>query len=168
MYQALYTDNPLKPNRRRRPTTRPTPRKQLLPEIYIRRNWDLTRVFSVFSSFLDPSFLWDLADKQGRTGAAACIVIPWFADRYREGSDWRSLAWWIHDHLDYAHLQFFPKLFAFNVQWHEERTRRIDSFIDPKGGLTKPGMANNSGSHAQWYEGFPRLQSNTHAAYASR
>lgn len=108
--------------------------------------------------------IWDLADKQGKTGAAACIVVPWFTDRYTKGSDWRSLAWWIHDHLDYAHLQFFPNLCAFNIQWHEGRTRRIDSFIDPKGCLTKPGMENNIGSHAAWYKGFPRLQRNTHAA----
>lgn len=103
--------------------------------------------------------IWDIADGQGLTGAAACIVIPWFADRYREGRDWRSLAWWIHDHLDYAHLQFFPKLCAFNIQVHEQRTRRIDSFIEPRGCLTKPGMPNHTGCHASWYEGFPELSS---------
>jgi hypothetical protein len=52
--------------------------------------------------------LWDARDKHGRSGAAACIVIPWFADRYANGADWRSLAWWVHDHLPYAHMQFFP------------------------------------------------------------
>ena len=63
--------------------------------------------------------IWDLPDEKGLKGAGACIVIPWFADRYEEGADWRSLAWWIHDHLPYAHMQFFPKLCAFNIQWHE-------------------------------------------------
>jgi hypothetical protein len=38
----------------------------------------------------------------------ATIVVPWLADRYREGADWRALAWWIHDHLPYSQLQFFP------------------------------------------------------------
>lgn len=102
--------------------------------------------------------IWDLADADGLTGAAACIVIPGFSDRYEAGGDWRSLAWWIHDNLDYAHLQFFPKLCAFNIRWHETRTRRIDSFINPKGCLTKPGMANHTGSHAQSYQGFPVLK----------
>lgn len=101
--------------------------------------------------------IWDRRDAAGRIGAGASVVIPWFADRYKAGADWRALAWWIHDHLPYAHLQFFPKLAAFNIQWHERPTRRIDSFISPRGCLTKPGMANHTGSHAQWYEGFPAL-----------
>ena len=92
----------------------------------------------------------------GCMGAAACVVVPWFADRYAKGADWRALAWWIHDHLPYAHLQFFPKLAAFNIQWHE-RPARIESFIKPRGRLTKPGMANHDGCHAEWYEGFPAL-----------
>ena len=102
--------------------------------------------------------IWDLPDAAGQTGAAACIVIPWFADRYARGWDWRALAWWIHDHLDYAHLQFFPKLCAFNIQWHEARTRRIDSFVAPRGCLTRPGMANHSGSHAAHYRRLPPLR----------
>ena len=82
--------------------------------------------------------VWDLRDADGCMGAGATVVVPRFADRYAQGADWRSLAWWIHDHLPYAHLQFFPKLAAFNVQWHERPQRRIDSFIAPKGCLTKP------------------------------
>ena len=102
--------------------------------------------------------IWDWRDATGHMGAGASIVVPWFADRYAKGADWRSLAWWIHDHLPYAHLQFFPKLAAFNIQWHERPQRRIDSFIAPRGCLTKPGMPNHEGSHAEWYEGFPRLK----------
>ena len=102
--------------------------------------------------------IWDLPDRKGRAGAAACIVVPWFADRYAAGADWRALAWWIHDHLPYAHMQFFPKLAAFNLLWREQPSRRIDSFIAPRGCLTRRGMANNEGSHAAWYEGFPELE----------
>lgn len=102
--------------------------------------------------------IWDRRDRKGRLGATACIVIPWFADRYEAGADWRSLAWYIHDHLPYNTQFYFPKLAAFNLQWREEPKGRIDSYIAPKGCLTKPGMANHSGSHAQWYEGFPKLQ----------
>ena len=102
--------------------------------------------------------IWDRRDAAGSIGAGACIVFPWFADRYAAKADWRALAWWIHDHLDYAHLQFFPKLAAFNIQWHERPRRRIDSFIAPRGCLTKPGMANHADRHAEWYEGFPPLK----------
>ena len=31
--------------------------------------------------------IWDMRDLKGRTGAAASIVIPWFADRYADGAD---------------------------------------------------------------------------------
>lgn len=102
--------------------------------------------------------IWDRRDADGHMGATACIVIPWFADRYEAGVDWRSLAWWIHDHLPYSSLYFFPKLAAFNITWHENPERRIDSYVDPRGCLTKPGMDNHGGSHAEWYEGFPELR----------
>lgn len=103
--------------------------------------------------------VWDLRDRDGAIGAGASIVIPWFADRYRQGADWRSLAWWIHDHLPYGHLEFYPKLCAFNIQWSEKPRRRIDSFIAPRGCLTRAGWANHAGDHAEWYAGFPKLQS---------
>jgi hypothetical protein len=101
--------------------------------------------------------IWDRHDADGFIGATACIVIPWFADRYADGADWTALAWWIHDHLPYSHLQFFPKLCAFNIQWHERPRRRIDSFIAPRGCLTKPGMANHAGDHSDLYPGFPAV-----------
>jgi hypothetical protein len=93
--------------------------------------------------------------RYGRDGDRRRAVV---ADRYRDGADWRALAWWIHDHLPYSQLQFFPKLAAFNIGWHEQPTRRIDSFIAPKGCLTRPGLANHNGSHAEFYSGFPRLR----------
>ena len=91
-------------------------------------------------------------------GATACVVVPWFADRYAEGADWRALAWWIHDHLPYHHLQFFPKLAAFNITWRGEPERIIASFIAPRGILTRPGMANHSGDHSEWYGGSPMFR----------
>ena len=99
--------------------------------------------------------IWDLRDGQGRMGATACIVIPWFADRYAAGADWRALAWWVHDHLPYHSQFYFPRNAAFNLTWREDPEARIDSYIAPRGCLTKPGMANHAGSHAPWYEGFP-------------
>lgn len=88
-------------------------------------------------------------------GALATVVVPWFADRYADGADWRAMAWWIHDHLPYGELQFFPKLAAFNIGWHERPKRRIDSFIPPRGCLTRPGMHNHDGVHSQIYSFFP-------------
>jgi len=102
--------------------------------------------------------IWDRRDAQGCMGATACIVIPWFADRYDQGQDWRSLAWWIHDHLPYSALFFFPKLAAFNITWHENPERRISSYIKPRGILTRPGMDNHDGDHSAFYEGFPTLR----------
>ena len=71
--------------------------------------------------------------------AGASIVIPWFADRYEQGRDWRDLAWWIHDHLPYSELWFFPKLAAFNIAWRQQPLRRIDSYIPPRGTLLAAG-----------------------------
>lgn len=97
--------------------------------------------------------IWDRRDADGCMGATTCIVIPSFADRYEAGADWREMAWWIHDHLPYSAMYFFPKRAAFNLTWHEQPKRVISSYIAPKGYLTKPGMANHSGSHAEWYAG---------------
>jgi hypothetical protein len=102
--------------------------------------------------------IWDRRDANGHMGAMACIVIPWFADRYAAGADWRSMAWWVNDHLPYDSLYFFPKLAAFNIGWREHSERRIDSYVAPKGCLTRPGMDNHEGTHAEWYQGFPSLQ----------
>ncbi len=101
--------------------------------------------------------IWDRRDAQGLMGATVTVVVPWFADRYNAGDDWRRLAWWIHDHLPYSDLWFFPRNAAFNIGWHEVPKRRIDSYVRPKGCLTKPGMGNHGGSHAEWYGGFPTV-----------
>ncbi|MBF0264498.1 MAG: hypothetical protein HQL46_04440 [Gammaproteobacteria bacterium] len=86
----------------------------------------------------------------------------WFADKYEQGEDWRSLAWWIHDHLPHCGMYFFPKLAAFNINWNEKNKdkniKSIKSYINPKGTLTKPGMDNYDGDHSKWYESFPKLK----------
>lgn len=102
--------------------------------------------------------IWDRKDKDGAMGATACIQIPWFADRYDAGADWRALAWWIHDHLPYSEQFFFPKRAALNLTWSEKPKKVINSYIAPKGTLTKPGMPNNEGTHSACYPGFPGLQ----------
>ncbi len=102
--------------------------------------------------------IWDRRDSEGCAGAMASVVVPWFADRYAAGADWRAMAWWIHDHLPYSELQFFPKLAAFNIGWRERPRRRIDSFIKPRGCLTRPGMANHTAGHPELYQSFPQLR----------
>ena len=96
--------------------------------------------------------IWDRVDPQGRKGATACVAIPRLADHLGNGGDWTDMAWWIHDHLPYHQACFFPKLGAFNIQWREEPTREIQSYIQPRGVLTKPGMDNHATSHRHLYE----------------
>ncbi len=83
--------------------------------------------------------IWDMRDGAGRMGAMATVVIPWFADRYEVGRDWRDLAWWLYDHLAFDRAQFFPKLCAFNLGWREAPRRKITSYIAPRGGLIGEG-----------------------------
>lgn len=100
--------------------------------------------------------IWDRRDTNGNMGATACIVVPAFYDAFPDEGDWRKLAWWIHDHLPYSNLYFFPKLWAVNITWSEAPERRIDSYVSPKGCLTRPGMANHAGSHEAEYTGIER------------
>ena len=102
--------------------------------------------------------VWDRRDAEGHMGATACIVIPWFIPRYEAGTPWQALAWWVHDHLPYSDMAFFPHYAAFNLRWCEKPNRRIESFASPKGCLTKPGMANHDSDHASEYPGFPALK----------
>ncbi|HEX6118008.1 MAG TPA: hypothetical protein VFZ03_01065 [Dongiaceae bacterium] len=100
--------------------------------------------------------IWDLRDAEGRAGGCATVVVPWFTDRYAATGDWKAMGWWIHDHLPYSHIRFMPRLAAINIQWHQQPKRRIDSFLKPRGCLTRPGMANHDGSHRVRYPDFPR------------
>ena len=101
--------------------------------------------------------IWDRRSKDGRMGALTTVVVPWLVDRIATGTTWQAMAWWIHDNLPYSELQFFPKLFAFNIGWHEAPKRTIYSFIAPRGFLTKPGFSNHDGDHSHLYEGFPHF-----------
>lgn len=78
--------------------------------------------------------IWDRGQGDARIGGAS-IVIPWFADQYAQGRDWRDLAWWIHDHLPYSEQWYFPKLAAFNLTWEPHPRRTISSYIAPRGKL---------------------------------
>lgn len=91
--------------------------------------------------------IWDKRDANGNMGATACIIVPPFWDQFQQTGDWQKLAWWIHDNLPYSKLEFFPKYWAFNVTWCEQSKQRISSFTEPRGLLTKPGMANNHKDH---------------------
>lgn len=96
--------------------------------------------------------IWDRRDAQGHMGATACVVVNRFVDYYERTANWEAMAWWIHDHLPYSDIEFFPKLSAFNLQWHEKPIRQIYSYIPPRRGwLTKPGMGNWEGTHHQEY-----------------
>lgn len=99
--------------------------------------------------------IWDIPDAEGH-GAMACVVVPWFADRYAQGADWRALAYWIHNHLPYSQLQFFPKLCAFNIGWHEKPKRAIYSYIKPAIKIERG--APPDAAYAEFYAGFPELR----------
>jgi len=98
--------------------------------------------------------IWDLRDVEV---AGASIVIPWFADQYDQGRDWRDLAWWVHDHLPYSEMGFFPKLAAFNLVWRPVPQRTISSYIAPRGTLLRAGDApsEDAATRASRYADFP-------------
>lgn len=76
--------------------------------------------------------IWDRAGGDAAI-AGTSLAIPWFSDRYAQGRDWRDLAWWLHDHLPYSAIWFFPKLCAFNLDWRPAPLRTISSYIAPRG-----------------------------------
>ncbi|MCI5048580.1 MAG: hypothetical protein MRY59_13850 [Aquisalinus sp.] len=95
--------------------------------------------------------IWDRHDADGHMGAMATVVVNKFIPYFEETGDWQAMAWWIHDNLPYGSLIFYPKYAAFNIGWHEKPLRKINSFIAPKGCLTKPGMDNHEGPHDKAY-----------------
>lgn len=99
--------------------------------------------------------IWDCRDADGCMGATACIVVHALVPWYEATGRWEAVAWWVHDHLPYSEMEFFPRFAAFNLAWHERPKRRIRSYIPPRlGVLTKPGMANADSGHADEYRGW--------------
>jgi hypothetical protein len=101
--------------------------------------------------------IWDRRDADGFAGATACIAIPWFTDKYEHGADWRSLAYWIHDHLPYSEIEFFhgDGMCTFNLSWHEKPKKTITSWMTPRVLLEN---ASNRKGFDEWYKGFPVVQ----------
>ncbi len=98
--------------------------------------------------------IWDRRDAGGHMGATAAIVVTSFADAFTAPDDWKRLAWWIHDHLPYSSLEFFPDQWTVNVQWHERPLRMIYSHIpEARGYLTKPGMDGHDADHRDMWDG---------------
>lgn len=96
--------------------------------------------------------IWDRRNAEGQMGATACIVVNRFIPYYERTGDWEAMAWWVHDHLDYSEMEFFPRFAAFNLQWREQPVRRISSFIPPRRGrLTDPAKPNWAGQHDDTY-----------------
>ncbi|MDH2327774.1 hypothetical protein QCN27_12960 [Cereibacter sp. SYSU M97828] len=101
--------------------------------------------------------IWDRRDAAGRCGACTSVVVPWFADQYDRGRDWRDLAWWLFDHLDFHAVTFFPKRAAFNLAWREQPEKRISSWIGPQRRIHRPGDVPPSDRAAR-HADFPALR----------
>lgn len=103
--------------------------------------------------------IWDRADGESAI-AGTSLVIPWFADQFDRGRDWRDLAWWIHDHLPYSGMWFFPKLCALNLDWRPTPLRTISSYINPKGMLLRAGdkPAEPIAKRQACYADFPKFR----------
>lgn len=95
--------------------------------------------------------IWDYPDAEGRIGATATIVVNAFIPYFERTGDWQAMAWWVHDHIEYSNLEFFPKFAAFNLQWRQQPERSIYGFVAPRGWLTRPGMPNHGGDHGELY-----------------
>jgi hypothetical protein len=96
--------------------------------------------------------IWDRRNAEGGIGACATIIVHALIPYYERTGKWEAMAWWIHDHLPYDELEFFPKFAAFNYGHGDSQARQIRSYIPPRRGwLTKPGMANATGSHEAEY-----------------
>ncbi|WP_368188294.1 hypothetical protein [Aestuariibius sp. HNIBRBA575] len=91
------------------------------------------------NTYPEECHIWDINTGNQRV-AGASIVIPWFVDHYQAGRDWRDLAWWIHDHIPYSEMWFFPKLAAFNISWRPQPWRKISSYVAPRGTLLRRGQ----------------------------
>jgi hypothetical protein len=114
--------------------------------------------------------IWDRRDGAGRMGACVSVVVPWFADQYNRGRDWRDLAWWVHDHLPYHEMWFFPTNAAFNLTWREEPQRVISSYVAPRGKLLAAGAepAESLAHRRARYADFPAFRGIAYPAIPAR
>lgn len=97
--------------------------------------------------------IWDRWAPEGISGAMATVIVHVLIPYYHRTGRWEAMAWWVHDHLPYSSMLFFPKYAAFNLGWRDVPKRIVKSFISPRRGLlTKPGMPNHDGSHAHEYD----------------
>jgi hypothetical protein len=96
--------------------------------------------------------IWDRRTARGEMGACATIIVHALLPWYERTGEWEPIAWWIHDHLPYDELEFFPRFAAFNYGHGDRQVRRVRSYIPPRRGiLTKPGMDNADGDHSAAY-----------------
>lgn len=104
--------------------------------------------------------IWDRRDADGNMGASTSIVVPWFADQFEQGRNWQDLAWWVHDHLPYSYMCFFPVRAALNLGWRENPKREISSYTKPKGKLLKAGQEPEESMEARQarYQDFPAFR----------
>lgn len=103
--------------------------------------------------------IWEMPDKNGNIGGTVCIVVPSFIPLYESGVSWTELALWIHDHLPYSSMYFFPINAAFNLTWSETPERTIKSYVKPRRIADIPGVDLSGRSHEDLYQGLgPILQ----------
>ena len=96
--------------------------------------------------------IWDRRDARGAIGACATIIVHAFIPYFERTGHWEALGWWIHDHLPYDDIEFFPKFAAFNYGWKDMPTGGIYSYIPPrKGWLVKRNGPNARGDHSAEY-----------------
>ena len=55
------------------------------------------------------------ATAQALAATRATIIVHAFIPYYERTGHWKALAWWVHDHLAYSSMLFFPKFAAFNL-----------------------------------------------------
>ena len=100
--------------------------------------------------------IWDARDERGCLGATACIIVHAFIDYYEATGHWEALAWWIHDHLPYSRMEFYPAFAAFNLTWSEVPEQRIASRTPPRLGLIDPQRKTKGKEYDAWLRSIGR------------
>ncbi|WP_421791308.1 peptidase M15 [Hyphobacterium sp.] len=96
--------------------------------------------------------IFDYPHPETGLGATCTLVVNSWVEEFEKTKNWPAMAWFIHDHLPYSHMWFYPQLGAFNLTWSETPQRIIKSYVTPKGTLTKPGMDNHDTDHSTEYD----------------